>query len=193
MGFFSFQENRCGLCGETFPDPETLKKHREGIHANLAWKVIGVVMFVLAVSGGVYYQFFSGPGIIRPRDVKGALKGQHWHADYTVKVCGEEKSPFLRTKGDIHTHGKGRIHIHPHSKETEGSAANLQNFIESVGGTMSDTQLIIPHWDVDSTEPCDEQPSEFVVFVNGNRAVHPTDYKPQDGDKVQFIIRPKVK
>lgn len=192
MGYFSFQENRCGLCRETFPKEGALESHIEAVHGGLWWKALFVVL-LLAGTGGVYYYFtvVSPRMRVDPSNYDGALTGDHWHADYTVEVCGETQRPFLYSDGDVHTHGNGQIHIHPHSSSAAGPAANLKAFIESIDGVMSDTKLMIPTWGIDSTEGCNGQPSEFVVFVNGYQLKNPTQYPPQEGDSVRFVIRPR--
>jgi hypothetical protein len=192
MGYFSLQDDRCGICGEEFPKDGALDQHVEAVHRYFWWKVLTPVILLL-VGGGVYYYFYfvAPTQTISPSNYTGAEAGQHWHADYSIEVCGETKQPFLYSQGDVHTHGNGQIHVHPKSPGTAGGSANLKSFIESVNGVMTDTRLVIPTWGIDSTDPCQGDPSEFVVYVNGHRVTNPTDYPPQNGDRVRFVIRAK--
>lgn len=192
MGFFSLDEDRCGICGETFPKDGALGQHVKAVHQYFWWKVLGPVVLLL-IGGAVYYYFFVIAPTMRvsPSNFSGAEQGEHWHADYSIEVCGETQQPFLYSQGDVHTHGNGQIHIHPHSADSDGEAANLKAFVDSVDGVMTDTKLLIPTWGIDSSEPCNGQPSEFVVYVNGHRVNNPTQYPPQNGDSVRFVIRPK--
>jgi len=189
MGFFSFQENRCGLCRVSFDKQDAYEQHVDAVHSNLWLKILGVSMVLLIAGGAFYYYVFVRPQMmINPANYSGAQPGDHWHANYTVVVCGETKQPFLYSQGDIHTHGNGRIHIHPHSANSAGPEANLQNFIESVGGSMTNHSLVIPGWGIDSSKGCDGKKSEFNVYVNGYKVKNPTNYTPQNGDSIQFAI-----
>ena len=55
---------------------------------------------------------------------------------------------------------------------------------------MTDTSLIVPGWEIDSTQNCDGKKSVLNVYVNGYKVKNPTNYTPQDGDSVQFVIEP---
>jgi len=194
VGYFSFKDNRCGLCRKTFEKDGALEQHVSSVHKYLWWKVSISVLLVLLGGGFYYYYAYVRPSMtIDPANYDGAVRGEHWHARYSVEVCGETKQPFMYSQGDIHTHGKGRIHIHPHSSATEGPKMNLKSFIESANGTMTDTSLVIPLSGIDSTKECNGKPSEFVVYVNGYRVENPTEYTPQDGDTVGFVIQPQSK
>lgn len=192
MGYFSLKDDRCGICGEEYSKDGALDQHVNSVHRWLWWKVLAPVIILLVGTGIWYYVAVIAPTLtVDPEHYSGATVGDHWHAEYSIEVCGETQQPFMYSDGDVHTHGNGQIHVHPHSAGSAGSEANLEAFVGSVGGVMTDTRLMIPGWGIDSTEKCDGQSSEFVVYVNGSRVDNPTNYPPQDGDVVRFVIRPE--
>ena len=59
--------------------------------------------------------------------------GDHWHAPYTVYICGDALPTDEESDGQVHSHGDGRIHIHPQSAVDVGRNATLQRYFASVG------------------------------------------------------------
>ncbi|MGH7792414.1 MAG: hypothetical protein ACREOB_08890, partial [Thermodesulfobacteriota bacterium] len=64
--------------------------------------------------------------------------GDHWHAEYEVIICGMKMPILPYTQGNIHTHGDGRIHIHPEYSYEAGKNANLGRFFSNAGGLLTE-------------------------------------------------------
>jgi len=62
--------------------------------------------------------------------------GDHWHAPYSVFVCGQRQpsiAEFPHSSG-IHTHGDGIMHMHPRTPGGEGRGASVAQFFKNAGG-----------------------------------------------------------
>ncbi|HXG35942.1 MAG TPA: hypothetical protein VNL15_03130, partial [Dehalococcoidia bacterium] len=72
--------------------------------------------------------------------------GDHWHARYTVTICGEQQPniPTFEDPAGIHTHGDGLVHMHPFNTSGEGGGARLIRFFEYAGGELSNDSLRMP-------------------------------------------------
>ncbi len=70
----------------------------------------------------------------------------HWHAAYSVVICGETQAPITdeTDPSGIHTHGDGVIHIHPFSESVAGTNARLGAFMEASGLDVSDDSISVP-------------------------------------------------
>jgi hypothetical protein len=107
--------------------------------------------------------------------------GDHIHARYTVTIDGEELDIFPPSEGDIHSHGDGLVHIHPHSESTAGEAATLSAFFASLGGELTDESLRLPDgrsFGQDAVQ----------ILVDGNLITGWASYIPQDGDQIEIIL-----
>ncbi len=118
--------------------------------------------------------------------------GSHWHAAYTIEICGETLPPQPASRGDVHTHGNGRIHTHPSTFRTAGENANLGQFFRSFGGTLRDSLLHVPRrGTLRNGDRCDNGgEGRVAVYVNGDRITDPAAYVPQDGDDVRIAFEP---
>ena len=70
--------------------------------------------------------------------------GDHFHAKYAVRVCGEKITDFPYSSGGIHTHGDGVIHIHPTHVREAGSNATIARFMAGTGSKITENSLILP-------------------------------------------------
>lgn len=70
--------------------------------------------------------------------------GDHWHARYSIVVCGQAQPALPFTQGNVHSHGDGLIHIHPEVPSESGNNANLRRFFESAGVTFSANAVEFP-------------------------------------------------
>lgn len=118
--------------------------------------------------------------------------GSHWHAGYTIEICGETLPPRPASPGDVHTHGDGLIHVHPSTYRTAGENANLARFVASIGGTLRDSVLDVPgRRTLRNGDRCQNgEEGRVAVYVNGDRIAEPAAYVPQDGDEVRIAFEP---
>jgi len=115
----------------------------------------------------------------------------HWHAKYTVEVCGEALPPFPYSQGDVHTHGDGLIHVHPTSPATAGRNANLGAFFRSVKMEVLPGYLRLPDGKVyRNGDPCpDGKPGQVKVLINGKEEPGFLGHVVQDGEEVKVVFR----
>lgn len=98
-----------------------------------------VIITTLYLTGGTIY-----------KNVISATKGPvHWHADFRIIKCGEEldlidpRGLFNRVGTSlVHEHGDSRIHIEGTLSRIED--ASLHNFIEHVGGVLTNEDMLVP-------------------------------------------------
>ena len=151
-----------------------------------AWVLIGVISllllgmlaFLLASLGG------EEPGVRFPQI------GDHWHADYKISICGELEPVFPVTEGGVHTHGAGRIHLHPNQVIESGRNANVGRFMATAGGSITDELIELPGGDTYYTGHLCPNGKEGKVFlkVNGIATKNVASYVPRDEDQLEFGI-----
>ena len=98
---------------------------------------VGTVAGVIALTGGVLASLV----IWNPAY---PYRGDHWHVQYLVVVCGEWLPPFAGFQGGVHSHGDRLIHMHPLTAEEEGANATLGLFFQRAGGSLGETTLVLP-------------------------------------------------
>lgn len=116
----------------------TRQQRRAKARAPLKHKKRGGVIF-LAVLTGILLAGGAATTLLRanpPQIRRGALTTDHWHATYKVELCGRPLAPYPAGEGEIHTHGDGRMHIHPHTPPFAGKNANLGAFFQNVETTI---------------------------------------------------------
>lgn len=156
------------------------------------------VAIIALIASVVVFYVYAWPWIywsttyLHPEELPGLRS--HWHAPYSIQVCGMEHPPLPYSKGDIHTHGQGQIHIHPESPATAGTNANLSAFFESIGGTITRNRLSLPPMlNKRNGDTCgDGEEGELSVYVNGNEIDNFTEYVPRDGEKVIIYFGPTL-
>jgi VanZ family protein len=157
---------------------EQLKVNRRLLAAAIAGVVLAIVVLTTVAA------FVWDPNLPRI--------GDHWHARYTISVCGRTLPPLPETKGGVHTHGYGLIHVHPHRNYEAGDNATLALFMETTGGFLSDSRLKLPTGESYATgDTCaGGKAGEIVVFANGERLTRPSAYVPRDRDIISIEFRP---
>ncbi len=88
----------------------------------------------------------------------------HWHDAYAINRCGVDLPASVSDgHGDgNHSHQDGLIHIHPSSAAGAGPNATFGNFVEAIGGELSDDAYIPGPGEsttVLSEEDCDGEPA----------------------------------
>ena len=94
----------------------------------------------------------------------------HFHAAYSVNICGVEQRPLDDVKSDahgIHTHGDGLIHIHPFDQTVAGNRATLAAFFDQTGVQLTDSTLTIEGsgTKTEGRDQCNGRDAELVVLV----------------------------
>ena len=153
------------------------------------------VAFIIVVVFGILGLLFV------TRSATGAPRiGQdHWHASYTIYICGEKQPNAPTWESGVHTHGDGIMHIHPFQTFEEGSGARMVKWFEYGGGLLTQDQIREPGfsktWKNGDTCP-DGTPDSgkagtLQVFVNGKKLDDWSRYLPHDGDRIQLIFGPQ--
>lgn len=145
--------------------------------------VIGIAVIAIFIGTGVSD---ADPNAGRPR-----IGEDHWHATYTITVCGvlQPNAPTWEGSG-VHTHADGVIHTHPFTASEEGDGARLVKWFEYGGGVLSEDELRVPGQTQTFRDgdvcPAGE-PGSIQVLANGVPADIPT-YIPKDGDMVEITF-----
>lgn len=152
-----------------------------------------LVLVLVFVGIGVYAfgQYLTAKGYGQRPDPLLLLPTQndHWHADLAVTICGEKQAVVPEGPGEVHSHGDGRIHIHPHTPAAAGAAANLGLFFRTHGGSLSTDALQYPGSDRTwrNGDVCpDGSAGTWTFTVNGNARDDFHRYVAQDGDRVEL-------
>lgn len=192
----------CTICGDEFDGENPLQQHMEAKHpeefSTTNWKkeakrlgrytIYGAGVIALAFVA-IYWIY---PWLTQPTVKELPSKGDHWHASYSIVLCGEKVPARPYSQGDVHTHGKGKIHVHPHSSATAGKNANLSAFFESFDSELTNTKISIPMFGTyENGDTCNGKPGEVVVYVDGERISDPADYVPRDGENITIKYQPK--
>jgi hypothetical protein len=111
-------------------------------------------------------------------------RGDHWHAQYQISICGERAQAMGGFPGGIHTHGSNIIHLHPRTADEEGANATLGLFFERAFGELSSDSLLLPSGERYSNgDACaDGSVGELAVW----------DFDPAAGERVSKIDDPAV-
>lgn len=148
--------------------------------------VLAVIVVVFGILGML---FFVRGATGAPR-----INEDHWHATYSVFICGEKQPNFPEWNAGVHTHADGIIHIHPFTPSEEGAGARLVKWFEYGGGKLTQSEMRMPG-DRDEYKNGDTCPdgSEAMlqVFVNGEKLGSWDRYIPQDGDQVRIVFGPE--
>jgi hypothetical protein len=145
----------------------------------------GWIIGGLAVATAVGLFWYLGSQPVYPR------VGHHWHAPFSVVICGERLPPLPLGSGDIHSHGDDIIHIHPARPETAGRNATLAAFLATTPMRITNTTLEIRGQTYTNGDRCsDGRPGRVAVLVNGRQRGDFASYVPQDGDKIEFRFGP---
>jgi len=131
--------------------------------------------------------------VVAPRMASGTRPFDHWHMAYGFYICGTfaPDLPDDSTKGGIHTHADGLIHVEPLTVDDSGDHATVGRFVKLAGVTLSATEIKLPGQDAYTNgKKCpDGKPGEVETYVNGTlRAGDPKTIKLTDGGKVVFAF-----
>ncbi|MFB6242198.1 MAG: hypothetical protein ABEJ36_05365 [Candidatus Nanosalina sp.] len=133
---------------------------------------------VLALGGFQAYQFTQTLG---PEKIPGKGIGVpvHWHADYTISICG--KNRVLRGGPAIaHTHGQKRFHLEGVRSREE---ATLDGILDNLGARFKPENNSIL-----GKDSCNGEPANLTVNVNGQPIENPAEYIVRDGDSIRVTL-----
>ena len=149
--------------------------------------VIGLVSILLL---GLLFFLLSGTSE-EDAGVRFPQIGDHWHADYSITICGEKQPILPYTDGGIHTHGDGRMHLHPKQMIESGRNANLARFMATAGGSITDELIELPGGETYKNAHICPNGNEGKIFlkVNGLLSKEISSYVPRDEDVLEFGIR----
>ena len=114
--------------------------------------------------------------------------GDHLHADYSIYICGALELDYPYSEGGIHTHGEGRIHMHPSHSGEAGSNATMARFLAGTGGRLTDTMIETPDGKVfNNGDICpDGRVVNISLKVNGVAKNPIASYVPRDDDILEL-------
>jgi hypothetical protein len=126
--------------------------------------------------------------VIRP-EMNIPRPGDHWHAAYSVEICGRRLPPFPYSPGNIHTHGDGVIHIHPRTIE-EGRQATLATFFQSVRMEVTAHSITLPDGRTyrDGDVCPDGREGRVRILVNAREMADPLGHFPQDRERIRIAF-----
>lgn len=142
--------------------------------------VVGTIAGLLLLAGGLGVALSNDVGNDRVAVLLPGV-GDHWHARYAVTIDGADLEIFPASEGDIHSHGDGLVHIHPHSDATAGDAATLSSFFASLSGELTDDALRLPDGRTFTA-------GSVEIRVDSEAIGSWATYVPQDGDQIEIIL-----
>lgn len=155
--------------------------------AYIPWAIVGAVIlaFVLLL-------------VALARQPRLVGVGGHWHARYTIEVCGKILPPLPASQGEVHTHGDGVIHIHPTTAANAGRRANLETFFRTTVVRLTGSRITIPGGpDYKNGDRCpDGKPGTLRALVQhaGEKDFAPLRnflrYAPSDRDLIRILFGP---
>ncbi|MBS3054555.1 MAG: hypothetical protein J4431_03395 [Candidatus Aenigmarchaeota archaeon] len=157
---------------------ETAEQERKKRDAKKKVKQMIVISTGLAVVAVVAFLLSNASPAVPDRPII----GDHWHADYSIEICGEMQPIIPEFPGGIHTHGDGKMHIHPYVEEETGKQANLALFFSNAGMEISNSSIQMPGG-AEITQ-CNGVPGKTSVTLNGNTLADYPSYAMQDGDVI---------
>lgn len=112
--------------------------------------------------------------------------GDHFHAEYSVSICGQVQEDYAYSQGGIHTHGEGSIHLHPQNSTEAGTNATLARFIAGTGGRLTNSTIILPSGISykDGDECPDGNKGKLFLKVNNIEQMEIASHVPRDEDVI---------
>jgi plastocyanin len=150
------------------------------------------VAFIIVVVFGILGALF----FVRSAAGKPHIGEDHWHATYSVFICGQRQPNFPEWAAGVHTHADGIIHIHPFVAAEEGAGARLVKWFEYGGGRLTQSEMHMPGTPKDEVykngDECPDGTAGLLqVFVNDEKLDNWNRYIPQDGDQVRIVFGPE--
>jgi hypothetical protein len=152
-----------------------------------------VAVIIVAVFGILGLLFITRSATGAPR-----IGQDHWHAAYSIYVCGDKQPNAPTWESGVHTHGDGIMHIHPFQSFEEGAGARMVKWFEYGGGVLTQTDMREPGTSVTyhngdtcgTGTPDAGKQGVLQVFVNSTKLDNWSRYIPHDGDQIKIIFGP---
>ena len=170
--------------------PRTWRKIRRWGFITTAAVIAVVVIGSFALQGFPAGVGGGGGGTVAETAEQGAQIGDHLHASVRVEICGEDIR-LPASPGGVHSHGDGRIHIHPQSAADAGPNANLGRFFDSIPMIVEFDRIQAPGAELyENGQACpDGNPGTVQVLVNGQDITDTfRDYTPQERNLVEVYF-----
>ncbi len=152
-----------------------------------------VAVIIVAVFGILGLLFITRSATGAPR-----IGQDHWHAAYSIYVCGDKQPNAPTWESGVHTHGDGIMHIHPFQSFEEGAGSRMVKWFEYGGGVLTQTDMREPGTSVThhNNDTCPEGTPDagkqgvLQVFVNSAKLDNWSRYIPHDGDQIKIVFGP---
>lgn len=138
---------------------------------------IAAVLGIMLIGGGFLAVQTSVIGSNTNSSI-GVGEPVHWHADYQITVCGENKVP---QGGPMlaHTHGETQFHLEGVRQSEE--QATLGWVMDRLGTEFSEDSIY-------GKTSCNGEDSTLTVKANGDELENPQDYIIRDGDSIKIKL-----
>jgi hypothetical protein len=155
---------------------------RPGSGRNLGWPmaigaVVVVGVLIITISRG------------NTDDVSPPALGDHWHAAYGIYDCGTflpNLTDQVPDESGLHTHADGLMHMHPFGTRYTGDGANIGNWGETVGLTLTDTSFSAGTIERENGDSCGDELGEGTVQLKVWDSPDDEDGRLLDGDFADY-------
>lgn len=152
------------------------KKHNR--KQKIKYSGIAAVLGIMVIGGGFLAVQNTGDTRTATNTSIGVGEPVHWHADYQITVCGENRVP---RDGPMlaHTHGQTQFHLEGVRRSEE--QATLDWVMDSLGTEFSENSIY-------GQTSCNGEPANLTVKANGDTLENPEDYIIRDGDNISIEL-----
>lgn len=155
---------------------EQTSKHNK--KQKLQYGAVGLLLVGL-VAGGGFFAYQNAGSVVGPAQTNASIgvgEPVHWHADYRITVCGDEKI-LQGGPTKAHTHGEKTFHLEGVRNSRE--EATLDWIVDQLGGQLEENSIM-------GQEGCNGEPANLTVKVNGDKIEDHMNYIPRDGDMIRI-------
>ena len=140
----------------------------------------GVGLFFIVILAIVIFAFSGDSENVMPQI------GDHFHAEYSISICGQVQEDYAYSQGGVHTHGEGSVHLHPQNSTEAGINATLARFMAGTGGRLTNSMIVLPSGISyeDGDECPDGNKGRLFLKVNTIDQAEIASYVPKDEDVI---------
>lgn len=185
------EEHRDELTGHEKSDKKSelnkleQKKQTAKHNRNKKLQYAGIGVLALLVLGGGGFALYQQGAL---GSMTGASTGTnasigvgqsiHWHADYEINVCGQDRT-IQGGPIQAHTHGTKTLHMEGFRETRE--QGTLDWIIDQLGGKLEQNSIL-------GTTECSGEPANLTVTVNGEELENHLDYIVREDDNVKITL-----